>query len=83
MAGVATELKIGQTVSFDGQEFVLYCVNRTNDLEGRALTLHGMDAQRAMKHMADQEARARSIAHLERVDKLMPNMEKALEQALE
>lgn len=81
MAGV--ELKIGQTVEFEGQEFVLYCVNRTNDLEGRTVTIHGMDQQRAMKHMAEQEARRRALEHTERVEKIMPKMELAIDQALE
>lgn len=80
---MSTELRIGQTVEFEGQEFVLYCVNRTNDLEGRTLTLHGMDQQRAFKHMAEQEAKRRALEHSERVEKLMPNMEKAIEQVLE
>lgn len=77
------ELKIGDTVQFDGQEYVLYCVNRVNDLEGRTMTLNGMDQQRAMRHMAEQESRRRALETSEKLAEVFPKMERALDQAID
>ena len=73
------DIKIGDTVIVDGKEFVIYSFNFICDLEGRALTMHGMDAQRAMRHMEEQENRRKSLEAQTEIGKLIPQMKKQLE----
>ena len=73
------EIKIGDTVSVDGLEFVIYSFNFIRDLEGRALTMHGMDSQRAMRHMEEQDNRRKSLEAQTEIGKLIPQMKKQLE----
>ena len=79
MSTLPVELRIGDTVTVEGLEFVLYCINRMNDLEGHTVVLHGMDVLRAMKHMEKQEASRKAMEYQEQAAALLPKMSKALD----
>ena len=67
------EVKLGDTIRWDGREYVVTYLNHSQDCEGHAIRVDAVDPLRAQAHMDRQK---QSREHLEKSLKLLPVIQK-------
>lgn len=74
------EIKLGDTIWVDGHEYVVMQFNYAHDPTGRSVTVHAKDPFVAEMVRQQQEAQRLHDETLRGISRVMPKMEKALDE---
>jgi len=74
------EIKRGDTVFFEGREYVIQSIQVTEDHVGRSVSFVARDPFLAQDYIEAERARQNQRQHVEAMKTMLPKLEKALDE---